>query len=186
MSNIIEGFRAARARIKPEGFAFSAASSYMSPTIMVPLYGALTYAAHEANTVFDTNAFTVGAIAVLGIANAISITAEAKALTKEGYSSSVIANTLQVATGNPLLSSIGGHVSNYAQLFLINPINSAALLSENRELLTESLGATSLTLTAWLTAMNSLVITGKTKEFTDGVTRVRKYIAQKIIPARQK
>ncbi len=186
MSRIIEGLRAARGRIKPEGFAFSAACTWISPTVVVPVYGALTYTAHEAHTSVDAHAFVIGAIAVLGIANAISIAAATKALEEEGYNSSVVASTLQVATGNPLLSATLSHASSYAQLLVANPVNSAALLGANFDLLTESMGATSLTLAAWFAATNALVLTGKTKEFTERVMATKKYIAERIIPARRK
>lgn len=173
MSRFTEAFRCARQRINPEGLAVGAALSYISPAVMIPMQAGLTYVIHEIAQDADPDIFKICAIGLLGIANAISVGAETRTLRSNEYSASPVASTVNILTGKPLVSSIGSHLVNYAQLSILNPINAAAIWNQDTQLLAESASATSLTLTAWFTGLNILLSRGKTKEVIRGIQTAR-------------
>lgn len=174
MPNFIEAYRSARQRINPEGLAFSGAVTLSSPAVMLPLQAGITYAIHEIAKEANPTLLKFVAIGVLGIANAVSVAVETKALTNENYSASPVATSLNILTGKPLLSSIGGHFVNYAGLSVLSPIE--AVISGNNKVLLEGAVATTLTLPAWFTSLNTLVLTGKTRPFIETVAKARKRI----------
>lgn len=163
MPTPIESFRSARQRINPEGLAFSGAAALASPAVMLPVQAGLTYAIHEISKETDPTLLKFIAIGILGIANAVSIAAETKALNVDNYSAGPISSTVNILTGKSYLSSLVGHVANYVQLSIVNPINAAALITGNNQLLMESEAATALTFTGWSISMNALILTGRTR-----------------------
>ncbi len=177
MPNAIETFRSARQRINPEGLAFSGAVTLSSPIVMLPLQAGITYAVHEASKEANPTLLKFFTIGILAVANAASIAAETKALAKENYSASPVASTLNILTGKPLLSSLGGHLFNYAGLSALSPIE-AAIVGDKKVLL-EGAIASSLTLPIWFTSLNTLVLTGKTRPFIETVARMRRVVEKK-------
>src|SRR3989339_836804 len=127
MSNVLEAFKSARQRINPEGLLVSGACSYVSPAVMIPLEAGLTYAVHELAKDTDPNLLKIGVIGALAVANAVSVITESKALQRREYSASPVASALNILTERPLISSITGHLVNYAGLSVVNPINLAAI-----------------------------------------------------------
>lgn len=177
MKNLLEAYEGARRKVVPEGLAFSGAVTLSSPAVMLPIQAGLTYAAHEIAKDADPNLLKFIAIALIGIANAASVTAETKALSRENYSASPVATTLNILTGKPLLSSIGGHLVNYAGLSVLSPIEAA--IAGDRKVLLEGAVATTLTLPAWFTPLNTLVLTGKTRPFVEKVAGIRRNILKR-------
>ncbi len=179
MSRTIEAFRSARERINPEGLAFSTAVTFVSPAVLPAVSAGVTLAVHELAKETNPELMKILAIAVLGTLNALSVTAETKALKADNYSASPVSSSLHILTGKPLLSSLAGHALNYAHLSLLKPINWYAITTKNSELLIESEGSTTMMLTAWFTTLNALVLTGKTKPFVEKVKEVRLAIGNK-------
>jgi hypothetical protein len=180
MSRAIEAFRSARHRINPEGLAASTTLSAVSPFTMIPMEAGVTYAIHEAANITDPNLLKLAVIGILGIANAVSVNTEVDTLRKKNYSASPVGSALNIATGKPLLSSIGEHAVNYAQLSMLNPINAVALINGDGRLLLESAGATSLALTIWLTSMNTLISQGRIDPVVNRIKKTRQTIWSKI------
>lgn len=180
MPNVIESFRSARRRINPEGLVFSASVTAASTAILPAFSAGVTYAVHELAKETDPTLIKILAIGILGILNGASVTVETKALRSKEYSASPVSSTLYVLTGKPLLSSLGGHAINYAQISVLNPINIFSVATKNNELLVESEGSAAFILTIWLASLNTLVLKGKTQPFVNGVKKVRQVIGEKI------
>lgn len=180
MPNIKESFRSARKRINSEGLMFSGAVTAISPAIIPTVGAGVTFAVHEIEKDADTALVRILTVGVLGLLNAASVATETKALRDHNYSASPLSSTLNVLTGKPLLSSLGGHLVNYAQLSALNPINIFSVATKNSELLLQSETALSLTLTAWFISLNSLVLQGKTQPFVEGVGKVRQAIRKRL------
>lgn len=176
MLKTIEVLRAARQRINPEGLAISLTLAYTSPAVIVPLEAGLTYVIHEIGKGTDPNLLRLTAIGVFGLASAISVATEARALRVQEYSASPTASLLNVLTGRPFLAALGGHLFNYTQLLVLNPINMVAIISADGRLLAESVGSTSLALTLWLTTMNSLISAGRIQPVVEKIRAVRQSI----------
>lgn len=173
MSKVIEAFRSAKKRINPEGLAISTTIAVSSLPVILPLEGITTYAMHEFSKDADPDVFKFLTIGILGLINAVSIATETKALQVDHYCASPTASGLNVATGRPFASSFLGHAINYAQLFVLNPINYAAVFEQNTQLLTESAVGTSVALTVWLTLMNALILQGKIQPVVDSMRKAR-------------
>jgi len=180
MPNIKEAYTNAKQRINPEGLAFTAASNVTSYVIFPPMEGAITYAAYEAANHLDQDLLKFFAVGLLGIANAASVGIESKALEHDNYSASMTSSTLNIVTGKPLVSAIGGHIGNYVGLTIFNPLNIFALSTKNYSLLLESEGAASVALTSYFITLNSLIINGKTQPFIDRVRKVREGITKRV------
>jgi len=177
MPNIIEAYRAARKRVKPEGLAFSGTCSFISPAIMLPIQGGITFAAHEIAKEIDPNLVKFFTIAIIGLANALSLIAETKALSRENYSDSPLATTFNILTGRPFLSSLAGHFLNYAQLSVLSPIEASIVGDKN--IILEGAIASTLTLPAFSIPLNTLVLTGRARPFVEGVANARRRILKK-------
>jgi hypothetical protein len=169
----MEVIRNARERINPEGFAASTAISTASWGTFIPMEAGITYTIHEIAQQTDPNALKIAIAGGLGIANAASIALEARALRRKQYSASPVGTTLNIATGRPLISSVGEHVLNNVQLNLMNPINAVALLNNDPQLLSESVAATSFAITLWAGPINHLIAEGKADPLINTMKRVR-------------
>lgn len=180
MSNPIEIFRSARQRIYPEGLLFSAAVTATSPFVLTPASAGLTFIIHQVTKETEPNVTKLAAAGAIGILSAISIAVETKALESHKYCASPTSSSFYILTGRPLISAICGHLVNYAQISILNPINLYAVATKDLGLLIESEGAAALTLAAWLITMNALVLKGKTRPFVNKVKQVREVLGEKL------
>lgn len=172
----VELYRNARQRVNPEGLAISTTISTASLGVIVPMEAGITYVLHEVGKEVDPNILKFATIALLGIANMASVAIEAKTLKKKQYSSSPIGSTLNVATGKPLLSTVGELAFNHAQLTVFNPINAVAIANSDSQLLAESVAATSFTLSAWSIPMNTLILQGRIDPVVNKMREARQWI----------
>lgn len=179
MQNPIEVIRSARQRINPEGLMFSAAVTAASPAVLTSAASGMTFIIHQLAQEVDPNLMKIGTIGVISLLNIASVIAETKALKSHEYSASPVSSSLYILTGRPLISSLVGHLLNYAQISVLNPINVFAIATNNTELLIESEGSASLVLTAWFTTLNTLVLQGKTQPFVDKVRQIREGVQEK-------
>lgn len=135
MPNLKEAFVSARQRINPEGLVFSVTASATSLAVLPPLGVGATYVIHEVASVTDPTLMKIAGIAVIAACNTVSVVKETNVLDSDNYSASPVSTTLNVLTGKPLLSSIGGHIANYAPITLFNPINAYAIVDNLTEVI---------------------------------------------------
>ncbi|MCL4416864.1 MAG: hypothetical protein M1365_09235, partial [Actinobacteria bacterium] len=105
---------------------------------------------------------------------------EAKTLESNGYCASPVSSTFYVLTGKPLSSSIAGHAVNFVEATVANPLNIFSAVTNNRELLIENELSSLMVLGGWLTALNTLILQGKTRPFVDGVKKMRQSAVEKL------
>lgn len=185
MPNPIESLKGVRTKLfphskmNPDGLAFGAAVSTISPVFLSWSGTSLTFALYELAK--DSNPLFLQALAVggLGALNAASVITEAKALKSYEYSANPASTALYGLTRRPLISSLGGHAYTYTKVSIFNPINVAAMASHNHELIVANEVAASAVLTGWFTSLNSLVLQGRAKPFTEKVGQVRQAVVNR-------
>lgn len=162
MSTFLEKYEAAKQAVHPDKLLIAGAIAMLSVPVLVPLQSFLTYLVHESGEKISTEWMQILAVAIIGIANAISIAVETKALEEKRYSASPMSTALKVLIKNSLGISTVGHIINFVQIYLANPVQILNFLTlqtggSNRLFFENAIGVT-LALSAWKLIFNALIL----------------------------
>lgn len=178
MSTFIEKYEAAKRAVHPDKFVVAGGIALLSIPILVPLQSYLTYLIHESGEQLSTEWLQILAVAIIGLANTISIAVETKALEEKQYSASPMSTTLKVFIKNSLGIATAGHAINFAQIYLVNPVHlinfyslqvggGSRLFFENAIGVTLALSAWKLFFNTGIIYLNNEVLKGPAKKISD-------------------
>lgn len=162
MNRLLERYEAAKQAVHPDKLVIALGIAVLSLPVLVPLQSFLTYLVHESGEQLSTEWMQILAVAIIGLANAASIAVETKALEEKRYSASPMSTTLKVIIENSFGIATAGHIINFLQIYLANPVqilNFITLQSGggNRLFFENAIGVT-LALSAWKLIFNGLIL----------------------------
>lgn len=162
MEALIKKYNAAKEAAHPDKILIAGLIAASSVPAIVPLQIFLTYLTHETSKDISPEGIQILAVAIIGLANAISIAVETKALEKKQYSASPMSTILKVFIGNSLGISSAGHMINFVQIYLANPVHLLNFLTlqaggGNRLFVENAIGVT-LSLSLWKLIFNGLIL----------------------------
>ncbi len=162
MVSFLEKYEAAKKAVHPEKLVISGAIGTISLPVLVPLQSFLTYLVHEVGEHLSNEQMQLIAVAMIGIANIVSVALETKALEEKFYSASVMSTAIKVFIRNSMGIAAAGHLINFTQVFLANPVQILNVLSVqagsgSRPFIENALGVT-LALSAWKLVFNAIIL----------------------------
>jgi hypothetical protein len=89
----------------------------------------LTFLTHEIGENVSPEWIQILAVAIIGLANLISVAVETKTLNEKGYSASPMSSVFKVFIKNSMGIASAGHAINFAQMYLANPVHLLNFLS---------------------------------------------------------
>lgn len=177
---------AVRERIKPEGLALGAALEIAAPAAL-PVQTALIFLLNDAGKSVPSETLRTVAISVFGLNVALGWLITALTLRKYNYASDLSSTILQVGTGNPWLSSLGGLGIGLFYGTLFNPndwigIGSLLFGRESARIFDEDLIAKSIVAFTYVNSVNFLINFGMGKKLGEVGDRMAKKIGSLILP----
>jgi|GEM_PF-4674699 len=162
MQNFLEQYEAAKKAVHPDKILVAGMIALLSVPVIVPLQAYLTFLTHEVGENISPEWIQILAVAIIGLANIVSVALETKVLDEKGYSASPMSSIFKVFIKNSMGIASAGHAINFSQMYIANPVQLLNFLSlqaggGNRLFFENAVGVT-LALSLWKLVFNGAIL----------------------------